>query len=464
MREALNITYKASPTMCRFHNDEKSFVRFLIGPFGSGKSVACCMEMLRLCMEQKKGPDGIRRSRWAVVRNSYRELTDTTINTFNDWIPECLGHWKLTDMKFTLKFNDIEAEILFRALDRPQDIKKLLSLELTGAWLNESREIPKAIFEAVQGRVGRYPAKRDGGPSWYGVIGDTNPPDEDHYIYRVFEEELPEGYMIYRQPSGMSEDAENIENLPDGYYTRMAIGKDPEWIKVYIHGEYGFVQDGKVIYQEFNERAHVCEEGEEFLYNPDRTLFIGIDFGLTPAAVFAQKTNTGGWRILDELVTEDMGASKFAKELKYKLNIDFNHTQDVEIWGDPAGMQRAQTDETTPFEILVAHGLPAMPAYTNDFTIRRDTVGKVMLTLDFAGEPAFKMNRQCRTLRKACAGGYKYRRKMVVGDERFVDTPDKNMYSHVAEALQYLLVGAGEDMAVISAADTKRPKVIRMVR
>lgn len=460
---SVSLTYKASTTCSRFHHNNDAFVRGIMGPFGSGKSVACTMEVLRRCMEQQPGPDGIRRSRWAIVRNSYRELRDTTINTFNDWVPPSLGTWRETDLKYTLRFNDVEAEILFRALDKPQDIKKLLSLELTGAWLNEAREIPKVIFEAVQGRVGRYPAKRDGGPSWYGVIIDTNPPDEDHYFYRVFEEDKPEGYMLYRQPSGLSEEAENTENLPAGYYTRMIIGKDPEWIKVYVHGEYGYVQDGKVIYPEFNERAHICEEGEEYIFNPDLTLFIGVDFGLTPAAVFAQKTRMGGWRILDELVTEDMGASRFAKELRHKIAREYPQA-DVEVWGDPAGMQRAQTDEVTPFDVLNAHGVPAMPTNTNDFVVRRDSVGRVMQMLDMSGEPAYKMNRKCRTLRKGKAGAYKYRRKLVAGDERYVDVPDKNMYSHVCEAEQYLFLGAGEDLSIVRSANTQRPKVIRMIK
>ena len=30
-------------------------------------------------------------------------------------------------------------------------------------------------------RVGRYPSMRDGGPSWYGVIADTNAPDSEHW-------------------------------------------------------------------------------------------------------------------------------------------------------------------------------------------------------------------------------------------------------------------------------------------
>jgi len=56
---------------------------------------------------------------------------------------------------------------------------------------------------------------------------------------------------------------------------------------------------------------------------------------------------------------------------------------------------------------------------------------------------------RCVVLRKAMAGGYNYRRVQVTGEERFRDVPDKNSYSHVAEAIQYLLVGAGEAKTLV---------------
>src|SRR3954468_13350890 len=34
---------------------------------------------------------------------------------------------------------------------------------------------------------------------------------------------------------------------------------------------------------------------------------VGLDFGLTPAAVFCQRTAMGRWLVLGELVSEDMG-------------------------------------------------------------------------------------------------------------------------------------------------------------
>jgi hypothetical protein len=38
--------------------------------------------------------------------------------------------------------------VLFMALDREDDASKLLSLELSFAWINEAREVPKGIVDA----------------------------------------------------------------------------------------------------------------------------------------------------------------------------------------------------------------------------------------------------------------------------------------------------------------------------
>ena len=133
------INYTASPTMVKFHNSD-AFVRSLFGPIGSGKSVACVIEMLRISFQVQepqyddpKYPAGVRKSRWVVVRNTYRELIDTTIQTFFDWYPEELGKYHKQDMKFTTvqqlpDGTTAHVEFLFRALDKPDDIKKLLPL------------------------------------------------------------------------------------------------------------------------------------------------------------------------------------------------------------------------------------------------------------------------------------------------------------------------------------------------
>ena len=447
------IVYKASKTLGAFHRSD-CLVRGIMGPIGSGKSVACSVELMRRAMAQMPF-NGKRKSRWVIIRNTYRELNDTTIKTFFDWFDRDMGYFRNIDMSWTLnqKLSDgthLEVEFIFRALDKPDDIKKLLSLELTGGWINEAKEVPKQVLDMLMGRVGRYPSMRDGGASWFGIIMDTNPPDNDHWWYTTFEEDRPENFLIWKQPSGLSSLAENIDNLPKNYYRNMISGKDQEWISVFVHGKYGFISDGRPIYPEYNDSIHSTLDDLE-VYNK---IYIGIDFGLTPAAVFGQITTTGQFQVIDELVSQDMGAVNFGRLLKQKMHKDYKGCE-FEVYADPAGEQRAQTDETTPFQILWNIGIEAYPAPSNDFTIRREVVADYLGRLDFAGKPAFMLGPLAKVCRKGMAGGYKYKRVQVSGEQRFQDKPDKGRYSHVCDALQYLLLGAVGDDRVMGGYGRK---------
>lgn len=465
--------YRATPTGSVFHKSD-AFVRCLMGPIGSGKSVACCWEIfMKGCKQEAfyspQHPNGIRKSRWLVVRNTYRELIDTTMQTWWDWFPKMLGIYEAGNMKHIIKMDledgtHLHLEILFRALDRPDDIKKLLSLEITGGWLNECREIPKAVLDMLIGRLGRFPSKREGGASWFGLIIDTNPPDSDHWLYKLFEEDLPDSYAIFHQPSGVGDKAENVPNLPDGYYIKMQAGKDQEWINVYVHGKYGFIADGKPVWPEYKDDIH--HTSKELPKTGNGIIYVGIDFGLTPAAAIGQITASGQFQIIDELVAFDMGAMNFGKMLHEKLSREYCGCT-LEIYADPAGEQRAQTDEVTPFMILSNQGIDAWPTYTNDFTIRREAVSDYMQRLDFNGQPAFIVGPKATMCRKALGGGYKYKRMQVSGEERFQDKPDKGKYSHIGDAIQYLFLGAVGGDRVIGGYGTQEidySQTNRMIR
>lgn len=448
-----DVNYKASKTCWKFLEDDETFVKGIMGPIGSGKSVASCWNLFKWANQQEPF-NGVRSSRWAIIRNTYRELEDTTLQTWFDWFPRELGHFAQAKMTHFINIDledgtKVKAEFMFRALDRPDDIRKLLSLELSGGWVNEAREVPLAVVDMLQGRVSRYPSMRQGGPTISNIIMDTNPPDEDHWWYRMFEEKKPEGWKLYRQPSALSPDAENLAHLHPRYYQRLMANKTEEWKKVYVHGQYGFVRDGKPVYPEYNDSIHVSDE---FIrYNPNWTLWVGLDFGLTPAALIAQRDPMDGqWQILDELVTEDMGAERFSEELGRILRQpEYRDAYEIQIFGDPAGDTRAETDERTPYDILSANGVHASPTHTNDATIRREAVAHNLTRMTHTGRPRLIISPKAKMFRKGMAGRYCYRRLKVSGDERYVDRPDKGMYSHICEAGQYLMLGAGEDTAVL---------------
>lgn len=427
-----------------------AFVRGIRGPIGSGKSVACCVEIWRRANQQAPGPDGIRRTRWAVIRSTFPELKTTTIKTWHSWFPQTVGQWREQGPpSHRIITGDIDCEVLFLALDTPSDVAKLLSLELTGAWINEARETPKAVLDTLTGRVGRFPARKDGGCTWSGVLLDTNPPDSDHWWYALAEEQQNEGFAFFSQPAGDSEHAENREHLPANYYERIRSGKTDDWVKVYIRGEYGFAGDGKPVYSEFRDSLHI--QARELAKG--LPLAVGLDFGLTPAAVVGQRRANGSWLLRDELVATDMGIARFAEQLKTLLAGKYG-SHEVEIWGDPAGDQRAQTDETTCYQMLAAKGVEAAPAPSNDFELRRSSVAAALSRL-IDGEPGLVIHPDCRTLRKGMAGAYCYRRVQIAGAEKWKDVPDKNHYSHVNDAAQYLMLGAGEGQQLIRRPDSK---------
>ena len=474
--KGLKLDFSSAPTVGRFFNSD-AFVRGLMGPVGSGKSYACCAEIFRRAVQQRPSPrDGIKYSRFAIVRNTHPMLRTTTLKTWLELLPEAMWgpvkyappithHIKLPPRDGAA---GIDMEVIFLALDDPKDVRKVLSLELTGAWVNECRELPKAIIDGLTHRVGRYPSKADGGPSWRGVIMDSNPCDDDHWYFRLAEKETPVGrfkWEFFRQPGGVLEvpleelpedmpeaqgythqagkwwqtnpNAENLKNLPTGYYDQLLGGKNLDWIRCYAKGEYTFVQEGRPVWPEYND-AMMADDLEPIENLP---VHVGLDFGLTPAAVFAQRLPNGRWNVLHELVSFDMGLERFCSMLKSELETFFPRYQ-VLIWGDPAGQQRDQIFETTAFDHLKTHGMLARPTATNEFRTRREALAIPMGRL-IEGKPGFMIDRKCMRLRKSLGGGYHFKRVAIgAGQERFKDSPHKNEHSHVGDAAGYCLLGS----------------------
>lgn len=453
---SLNIKYKAEPTARKFHSST-AFVRGLMGPIGSGKSVACTIEIVMKALAQQPSPDGVRRSRWAIMRNTYPELKSTTIKTFQDWLPEHIApiNWG-TPITAKCQIPDLgdgtslDMEVIFLALDRPADVKKLLSLELTGAWLNEAREFDKSIVDATTGRVGRYPNKTQGGPTWSGILMDTNPPDELHWWYLLAEEQHPDGWEFFQQPPALLRDkngkyapnplAENVSNHSLGYtyWLRQIPGKDQQWINVYVMGLYGSSMAGKPVYGDtWNDTFH--NSGHEYEPIIGREIILGWDFGLNPSCTIAQVSPHGQLRILEELMADGSGIRQFAESVVLPiLSTKYSGCPYVSI-GDPAGNQRAQTDEQTVFKELADIGIHTEPCSTNDPKMRIEAV-KFFLGRLVSAQPGFQLNPSCKMLRKGFNGGYRYRQLNVSGDVRFTDKPEKNIFSHIHDSLQYICV------------------------
>lgn len=480
------------PTIERFFQSNKR-MRVLMGPFGSGKSSGCVWEIIRRGKQQRPGPSGIRRTKWAVIRNTYRELEDTTIRTVLNWLPEHLfGTYKSADREYLItSFDGVEIELLFRALDRPDDIAKLLSSEYTGAWCNEVREIPWSIIEGIDGRIDRFPPPSEGGATWCGILMDTNPPDEDSVLHKKMETDVPRNpetgettLEVFKQPSGLSPEAENLMTWPEweqfrkdldekgwsnivpglkpDYYTNLAVGKSPDYVRVYIKGQYGFVKEGKPVYETtYNDELH--RSAVTITPVQGCKLIIGMDFGRTPAAVICQFTPNGKFNVLREITSDGMGVELFIKNKLIPVLVndfpEWYEENNIIVPGDPAGFAPGQNDEKTCEYYLKAAGFKAEPARANDLSSRITAVENLLSNL-IQGQPGFQLDPSCKMLRKGFMSGYRYRKLKTI-DEKYSDEPEKNDYSHPHDGLQYAALYVSEVRR--KSRMPKRPRTSRYV-
>lgn len=481
MREAFkrsrtfDIGYRAEPTPRLFHWSE-AFYKSIRGPLGSGKSVACVAELIRRAREQAPDARGVRRTRWGVIRNTYPMLESTTIKTWQDWVPDEVApvkHSPLLTCRLRLAEADgtvVDCEVFFVSMDKPDDIAKLKSMDLTGIWLNEISELPKSAFDMSTGRVGRFPPKKDVELTWCGVISDTNSMDDEHWHCKLEEgvnddpevkemhEQLREALRglgfdrplmeFYVQPPALLEAngtlvpnpaAENARNqqLGHAYWLNMVAGKDQNWINVYILNRHGRVIDGLPCYPEYIPEIH----GKKRILKPIEGLdiILPMDFGLSPAITPLQCTPKGTLMVLGELCAEErsMGTRSFVRDaMTPYLTNRFGTHWNYRVIGDPAGIGRDDSDENTSYKELAAAGFNHEQAKTNDWIPRRESVAWFLSRL-VDGAAAFQMDETCRLLRAGFEGRYHYRRLRVAGEARYEEKAYKNKWSHPHDALQY---------------------------
>jgi len=463
---------------------DRSPVSIIRGPWGSGTSTACCQRIWQHLAEQRPLEDGKKRQRWVVVRDTYPMLETTAMETWLDWFPEKEYGKLFTGSKpyvQEIRVGDIEADVIFYAMEGDGKGANLLSLEPTGIWFNELETIGLKLFVDGFGRTGRYPRKIDGGPTWHGVIADLNAVPENHWLPIMMDEapppddlsqdELmqyvrPPDWAYFVQPPAMFEikqggvltgyevnpGAENLKWLPDGYYPKLIHARPRREIDAKVLNKIVPMVEGDPVHSEFNADIHVAKSDLEPLAGyPIR---VGIDFGRRPAAVFGQLIGQR-WRILSEVYARNMGASKFAPIVQRHLQQEYPGF-DFIFHGDPKGQDQTQTDERTAYQVFASHRMPVKPAPVkqNHIQTRLDAVDMVLGQVD-AGVPRLLISLRCRRLRAAMNGGYRWpKERPTVGEDR---KPIKDGYSDIADALQYLLLGGGEGRALVGQS-RERPQ------
>ncbi|MFC5373978.1 hypothetical protein ACFPIF_15550 [Brevundimonas faecalis] len=482
------------------------------GPIGSGKTDTAVMRLFRHASQQPTQRDGVRRSRWAIVRSTFPELKTTTIPSFTERFPEgkeaAGGFGEMSwspPFTYHMRHGDIEAEFIFLALDKDDDVKKLRSLQLTGIYFNELQYINLLLVAEGLSRCGRYPSRQKGGCTWTGGIADMNAPESLHWAPIMFgkapvpdhftpddvqKHKRPPGWNLFIQPPALlvmddemrahgmealnpgdeveyciNPGAENLRWLRTDYYAKKIYGVSRQWIDANCRNIAASIMRGKAVHPLFrseNERnSHVASAPLRF--QPELDLYVGLDFGLTPAAVFMQ-TVRGRVFVLAELYAEDVGAVTFAPFVKAEILRRFPGVDParVKFFGDPGGDIRGQAEEKTAFDIFRQNGMPVMRAPGANRFIgpggRREVVDN-LLTRQVDGYQAFLVSPDCRMICQGLGGGYQFKVTNTSAGKFTSSDIVKNPYSHPCEALGYGLLGMGEGGNLLFGAGRERKPV-----
>jgi hypothetical protein len=430
----MNIDYAAPPTVGAFMRSD-AFVRVIAGPVGSGKTTGCIFEIVRRAIEQHPGPDGIRHTRWAIVRQTLQQLKMTVLLDILTWLrPICT--YKVSEQLIILRFADVRAEIFLIPLEDPEDQKRLLSMQLTGAWASEGIEIDADLIPALCGRLGRYPSTVDGGPTWFGLIVDTNMPVLGSAWWELMELKTPPDWQVWVQPGGLEPDAENLMHLPGGreYYMRLTRGNNEAWINRYVHAKFGEDPAGTAVWKSFRRQFHVVDG---IIPVAGQIILVGQDFGRSPCSLICQPDHKGRLLVLEEVIAEDIGLEiHVTRSLKPRLWSDRYLGKMMCAVGDPAGKAKGSVYEETNFEALHRLGIPAFPAPTNDIEARLRAVEQLLLQQRDGGPALVIDGGRCPMTVRALQGAYRFA-KTKAGETK--PLPEKSHpWSDLCDALQYV--------------------------
>lgn len=386
-----------------------------------------------------------------VVRHDYNDLMGTTALRLEEMLnrlsPSLLvDRNKAAPMRWWIRpaSEGPVSEITFMGLK-----DGLGSYEWHGAIVDEADECEHNRVMEIFGRI-RAPVPDSVKAQWQGdyprfVALAFNPPDTTHWLYsectgldaRGRTVQKPSFRLFVPQPR------ENVRNLPDGYYERMAERMLEDQKLRLVEGKWGIVFEGDPVYREFSTRLHAVE-GLKF--DPDfGPLIMFWDFGYRrPACIWAQYDYEGRLRILHELLGENEEVKPFARRVKAETTKRFG----VKGWeheklhfGDPAVRQKKDTGST--LLLLREEGIDMrFQTSTIEEGVRR---GRLLMELLIQGQPALQIDkRYCPLLVRALGGGYRLDKN---GNKPVKD----GTYDHLADAFRYGIFNLyGQDGKLVS--------------
>lgn len=407
--------YSPAPHQQAFHDSDAVF-RLMKGGYGSGKSFACCKEVMKLATQEGGNLIVVGRKHLTVLRETTMRTFDAALAPVRD---KLLVEFNQTRQLYTLKAEDGgESQIQFMDMDDPQ---KLRSLEIGAFFVDEASEISEDVFVTLISRMRLKGVTRRAG------ILASNPAMKSHWLYKRFVENPGEDYAVFNST------AYDNPHLDPANIRAMEAAFDDERRKRFLHGEWGVNAEGRPVFPKFSRSRHVMA----LTPRQDQPLTVGWDFGFRrPAAVLAQMQD-GALAVLDAVAGQDESLDAFADRVMLRIH-ELTPGREARHFGDVAGAGRNQVTGESCFGRLRARGI-----YVEGKAQRvEDGLMVLRARLEQLAGRTFGLifAEDCHPLLlEAMEGGYHFGK---ITDAQGEDLPVKDgVYDHLADALRYLAVG-----------------------
>lgn len=478
----------------------RAFIVGGMGPVGSGKTIGFATKFQHIAARQKGKLNGqgqlIRKSRFAFIRDTYPNLDRNTIPSWNKVVPRNVGRFvasspRVHQFAFVLKRDghildtsakaiDIcQVEVEFRAIGNQTVEDALRGLEVTAALVNEADRTHPDILMFLSGRVGRF---GDLDPELVvdpQILLDLNGCDDENWTYKVLvEQKLDEDIErairevsgdrplveYFEQPAAILEgpevpggwmvnpQAENVENLPRGYYERQYVFAkargNQQYIDRMLRSKFTPPQAGRSVFPEYLDDIHMGE----FEAIPGIPLLIFADQGLLGAVLVCQLVK-GQLRVLEEIAcvfeTEDdeihvvqMGGETLGNQVRELLAVKYPGFKIGDAVCDPAGAAGEDAINfrswRQDFQKGLGHRVRKARVPRNALEPRLKAV-RTRLVGTIGAERKLVVHKRCAMTRRAFRTKYYYQRVgKGSGDGFYSDVPKKVQgYADLMDALQY---------------------------
>ncbi len=439
---------------------------FIMGPVGSGKTTASVAKMFNIARLQPQSiVDGARKARVCIVRTTYRGLWESLMPSYHKILPQNFGVWKGgrgDPADHWLNFRDpqfgkLHLHVMFRAIQDNSIEDFVRGLEVNAWWLNETDLLPTGCLGDFAQRTDRGfleerpkdPATGKPVKAFSPIFGDYNAPEEDNWLI-ARKEERRDCDDFFEQPSGFHPDAENAQNLPEGFYREKAAGMEKWQVARFIEAKIGFSRNGEPVYTCYDPQTHDLGEARADAKLP---IVVGVDGGARAAARVTQIDRNEDIVWYDELFTEATQVTdprNFGKRVAEFLAAHYPHHVDqnnIVFVVDPANMNDGKqqsgpwpTDGGFSWGEVFHMGTGTMGrlvgAMTNDPEIRQGQVRHCLKTFD-NGHPRIRITKRCIVARSGLAGKYKLAKQRNAAGEDVYRPVKSHPYSDVQDAGQY---------------------------